>query len=95
MSGREKITPRDRRDIVLAVLYEGEPQIVLANQYGVDKGHVSRLVSDARETPTLKLQKAQEALEEAQREVRFRRRVIEVLRGAEPDVKRRKGETNE
>jgi transposase-like protein len=84
MNGREKITPKDRRDIILAVLFEGEPQTVLARQYGLDKSHVSRLVSEARRAPYVKLQEAAAALEEAEREVRFRRRVIEILADTRP-----------
>ena len=81
MNGRDRIGNKARRAIVLSVLYEDEPQAVLAREYGVDKSHVSRLVADAREAPELKLRKAEEALKEAEREVRFRKRVMEILEG--------------
>lgn len=84
---REKIGAHDRRNIVLVVL-EGAPQISTAVEYGLDPGHISRLVKEARTEPSRKLLRANAALDDAKEEVEFRRKVVKLLKANE-----RQGET--
>lgn len=70
MSPTTKLTPRHRREMILAVL-SGESQASVARRYGVDRAHVLRLVRDAREADH------EARIAEAEAEAAFWRRVKE------------------
>jgi transposase-like protein len=83
MNGREKIPASLRRKLILGVLQGEITQAEVVRRYGVDKSHVSRLVSAAREAPGRNLFRAKGKHDDATEEVAFRRRVVEILDGNE------------
>lgn len=77
----EKLTVNERRELVLAALSKdpqtGKAKIQrteLARRYGIARGHVYRIIEEATADPEGKLR-------EAEKEVEFRRRVLELLGG--------------
>jgi hypothetical protein len=68
---REKLTPDQRRSLVLAAL-SGVPAMQLAKEYGVARSWVYALIEEAKTDPHGKLRDAHE-------EVKFRMRVRNAL----------------
>ena len=69
---RSKLTPDDRRAIVLAALDHNANITELARRYGVSRARIYQLLESAVIDPRGKLY-------EAQREAEFRRRVKELV----------------
>lgn len=92
MNGREKISRKERRQIILKVLRGEASQIEIVRGYGLDKSHISRLVSQAKDTPERNRDRAMLALLDAEDEVEFREEVIEILRNGESVTRRKKEE---
>ena len=67
-----KLTPDERRAVVLAALGRGVNISELARRYGIRRQRVYQLLEDAVTDPKGKLR-------EAEREVAFRKRVLELV----------------
>jgi transposase-like protein len=68
-----KLAPDERRAIVMAALQYGSNKCEIARCYGISRGRVYQLLENAMTDPKAKLH-------EADREVAFRRRVLELTR---------------
>jgi len=68
---KEKLTPSDRRALVLRAL-DGESPSALSKEYGVARSWVYVLVDEARGY-------AEKQLKEAEAELEFRRRVVTLI----------------
>jgi transposase-like protein len=68
-----KLYPDERRSAVLAALQPGANRKAVAEEYGISRSNLYQLLASALADPTAKLR-------EAEREVAFRRRVLELSR---------------
>lgn len=73
MRADQKLSPDERRAMILRALV-GENRAYLASEYGVARSRLQALLKEAR-TMT------EADVSEASKELEFRRRVLEILRG--------------
>jgi transposase-like protein len=68
-----KLAPDEQRAIVIAALQYGSNKSEIARRYGISRGRIYQLLEHALTDP-------KEKLRDAEREVAFRRRVLELTR---------------
>ena len=68
-----RLTPDERRAVVMAALEIGANKSEIARRYGIRRQRIYQLLEDALTDPKSKLR-------EAEREVAFRKRVLELTR---------------